>query len=91
MTAGGAELRQFYGIQQIPADGGGVRCAVGMRVHQSGTQRGPGRDTVGVPREFHGKNRPGDYTDGCIAERSEQILWLLFQLDIKLTSPAPRF
>ncbi|MCZ2077243.1 MAG: L,D-transpeptidase family protein [Bryobacterales bacterium] len=90
MTAGGAELRQFYGIQQIPTDVGGydVRWEWGSIRAALNEARGETRSAY-QGNFLHGKNRPGDYTHGCIAERSEQILRLLLQMDPKLTHAVP--
>lgn len=90
MTAGGAELKQFYGIQQIPADVGGydVRWEWGAIRAALNEARGETRSAY-QGNYLHGKNRPGDYTHGCIAERSEQILRILLQMDPKLTRAVP--
>jgi hypothetical protein len=80
-------LKPFYGIQEIPAviDGknarwewGSIRAALNER-------------TQGMPQAYrgnylHGKQRPGDYTHGCICERSEKILQILKSIDIKQQS-----
>jgi RHS repeat-associated protein len=88
--AGGAELKPFYGIQQTPADVGGydVRWEWGAIRAALNEARGETRSQF-LGNYLHGKNRPGDYTHGCIAERSEQILKLLLQMDPKVTRAIP--
>jgi len=74
-------LRQFYGIQQIPESVGGydVRWEWGSIRAALNEARGETRpDFLG--NYLHGKNRPADYTHGCIAERTEQVLKLLLQM-----------
>jgi RHS repeat-associated protein len=87
---GGAELRQFYGIQQIPGNVGGydVQWEWGSIRAALNEARGETRpDFLG--NYLHGKSRPDDYTHGCIAERSETILKLLLQMDPKRTPAVP--
>jgi hypothetical protein len=89
-TAAGTELKQFYGIQQIPADVGGydVRWEWGSIRAALNEARGETRSAY-QGNFLHGKNRPEDYTHGCIAERSEKILKLLLQMDPKVTRSVP--
>ena len=89
-TAGGTVLKQFYGIQEIPSDVGGydVRWEWGSIRAALNEARGETRSEY-RGNFLHGKNRPGDYTHGCIAERSEQILKLLLQMDSKQTHAVP--
>ena len=87
---GGAQLRNFYGIQSIPADVGGydVRYEWGSIRAKLNEPRGETRpDFLG--QYLHGKTRPGDYTHGCICERSERILRLIEQLDYRHTPAVP--
>jgi RHS repeat-associated protein len=86
----GAELRPFHGIQAIPENVGGydVRWEWGSIRARLNETRGEKRNDF-LGNYLHGKNRPGDYTHGCIAERSEQILRLLLQMDPKLTPAVP--
>ncbi len=86
----GGVLNQFYGIQQIPnnIDGYDFQVEWGSIRARLNEARGETRpDFQG--NYLPGKTRPGDYTHGCIAERSEQILKLLLQMDPKLTPAVP--
>ncbi|GEM_PF-2628508 len=86
MTAAGAELKQFYGIQQIPADVGGYDARWEWGSIRAALNPAPGETRSEYLGNFlHGKNRPQDYTHGCVAERSEQILKQLVQMDPKVT------
>jgi hypothetical protein len=38
---------------------------------------------------LHGKERPGDYTHGCICNRQENVLNLLLGLDYKQVPKVP--
>jgi hypothetical protein len=77
-------LRPFYGIQEIPAviDGKNARW-------EWGTIRAAlNEPRQGMPQAYrgnylHGKQRPGDYTHGCICERTEKILQFLKSIDYK--------
>jgi RHS repeat-associated protein len=83
------ELRQFYGIQQISpvvTDSNGQPAGgSGDFRYEWGSIRAALNEPAGETRpEFqgnylHGKNRTGDYTHGCICERSENILHFLLQ------------
>jgi hypothetical protein len=86
----GGVLNPFYGIQQIPNNIDGYNFQVewgSIRARLNETRGETAPDFQG--NYLHGKTRPGDYTHGCIAERSEQILKLLLQMDPKLTHAVP--
>ncbi|MFC5865339.1 RHS repeat-associated core domain-containing protein [Acidicapsa dinghuensis] len=79
MKANGLELKQFYGIQDISA---GIRDANGdlldnrwewgsIRISLNHANNG---DDAFQGNYLHGKERPGDYTHGCICNRSENVL-----------------
>jgi RHS repeat-associated protein len=79
MKANGQELKQFYGIQDIS---GGIRDANGdllnnrwewgsIRISLNHANNG---DDAFQGNYLHGKERPGDYTHGCICNRSENVL-----------------
>ena len=86
----GIEASPFFGIQEIPQNVGGhdVRWEWGSIRARLNEPVGETRDTF-LGHYLHGKTRLGDYTHGCIAERSEQVLKLLLQLDPKLTPVVP--
>lgn len=82
-SANATVMKQFYGIQQIapviqgpngePMDGryewGSLRTALNPFPGQKGD--------AFQGNYLHGKNRTGDYTHGCICERSETVLHFL--------------
>jgi len=87
----GRELKQFYGIQEIapwiPGSGnhrwewGSVRAALNEE---------PGEKRPEYQGNYlHGKQRPGDYTHGCICNRDEHILNILLGLDYKQVPKVP--
>jgi hypothetical protein len=58
MTAAGAELKQFYGIQQIPADVGGYDARWEWGSIRAGLNPAPGETRSEYLGNFlHGKNR----------------------------------
>jgi len=77
-------LAPFWGIQQIPESVGGrnarwewgsIRAALNQTKSETGAAfRG---------NYLHGKQRPEDYTHGCICERSETILRYLLGLNYR--------
>jgi RHS repeat-associated protein len=90
VVPGGAKLHNFYGIEKIPAvlsDAAGN--AYDFRVEWGNIRAALNEPRPGMPQAYrgnflHGKTRPGDYTHGCICERSERILNILWNL------PTPR-
>jgi RHS repeat-associated protein len=87
---GGAQLHNHYGIEKIPAtlsDAAGN--AYDFRVEWGNIRAALNEPRPGMPQAYrgnflHGKTRTGDYTHGCICERSERILNMLWIL------PTPR-
>jgi hypothetical protein len=85
----GREFRQVYGLQQIPDTvyderGNGLNAR-----WEWGSERAAlNEPNANMPIEYrgnylHGKQRPGDYTHGCICDRSEQSLDALMLLNSK--------
>jgi|HubBroStandDraft_4_1064222.scaffolds.fasta_scaffold11248_3 hypothetical protein len=82
-----ATLKPFYGIQDIPET---IRGTDGID-YKPRTEWGSIRACLNEPQGemrqayrgnyLHGKERPRDYTHGCICERAEQILLKLRHLD----------
>jgi len=89
------ELQQFYGIQQIApsiVDNAGIarnaRWEWGSL--RAALNEPPGTTQVDFLGNYlHGKERLGDYTHGCICERSEAVLNSLFGLDPGLVPAVP--
>jgi RHS repeat-associated protein len=87
---GGAQLHNHYGIEKIPptlSDAAGN--AYDFRVEWGNIRAALNEPRPGMPQAYrgnflHGKTRAGDYTHGCICERSERILNTLWTL------PTPR-
>jgi hypothetical protein len=79
-------LKPFYGIQRVSTD---VQDADGNHWNMQvewGTIRARLNPTNGAPDHgdyLHGKQRPRDWTHGCICDRSETVLSYLW----KITSP----
>lgn len=85
------QLRPFYGIQQIPEP-----SSVGFDArYEWGSIRACLNEKKGEIRDayrgnyLHGKVRKGDYTHGCICERSELILQRLLALNHQKHSHIP--
>jgi len=80
-------LKPFYGIQDIPAviDGRDARYEWGS-IRAALNEPRPGMPQAYRGNYLHGKTRPGDYTHGCICERSEEILQILKGIDPKKQS-----
>ena len=87
IDSGGVTLKPFYGIQDIPEK---IRGSDGKDYDarsEWGSIRACLNEPAGELRQayrgnyLHGKQRRGDYTHGCICERSEQILLKLKHLD----------
>ena len=84
--AGGTELKQFYGIQEIAKL---IPTSSGLRDHrwEWGSKRAALNERLGEQRSeyqgnyIHGKERPGDYTHGCICNRDEKVLDALLRID----------
>ena len=80
-------LKPFYGIQEIPASIHGDDGNDYNARWEWGSIRACLNEPAGETRQafrgnyLHGKQRPGDYTHGCICERVEQILLKLLHLD----------
>jgi hypothetical protein len=76
-------LKPFYGIQQVSQD---VQDDQGTHWNMQvewGTIRARLNPSAGAPDHgdyIHGKQRPRDYTHGCICDRSEVILSYLWTL-----------
>jgi RHS repeat-associated protein len=87
---GGALLHNFWGIEKIPpalSDAAGN--SYNFQVEWGSIRAALNEPRQGMPQAYrgnflHGKTRPGDYTHGCICERSERILKILWTL------PTPR-
>jgi RHS repeat-associated protein len=95
-SANATVMRQFYGIQQIaPSIQGPNGEALDGR-YEWGSLRAalnpfPGQKGDAFQGNYlHGKERQGDYTHGCICERSETILhFLLNNIDPAQNSHVP--
>lgn len=96
LTADRTRLKPFYGIQEIEpyiVDENGK--PVGNARWEWGSVRAALNEPRGERRSeylgnyIHGKERPGDYTHGCISERSENVLGQLKALDRKRTPSVP--
>ena len=80
-------LKPFYGIQDIPPAIHGTDGNDYDATWEWGNIRACLNEPAGETRQeyrgnyLHGKKRPGDYTHGCICERTEQILLKLKHLD----------
>jgi len=91
MQNGGAYLKPFYGIQEIPDDVDGAEFGIewgGIRARLNETTPGETREHF-LYQYLHEKDRPGDYTHGCICERSEVILNHLVKLNPQATPRVP--
>lgn len=87
IESGVVTLKPFYGIQDIPASIHGDDGNDYNARWEWGSIRACLNEPQGETRQeyrgnyLHGKQRPGDYTHGCICERTEQILLKLKHLD----------
>lgn len=81
--SGGGLLKQFYGIQQIAptiegSNGEGFDARYEWGSLRAALNPFPGQKGDAFQGNYlHGKNRGGDYTHGCICERSETVLHFL--------------
>jgi hypothetical protein len=78
MKANGQELKQFYGIQNVNIFNDGKGNSIdntwewgNIRISLNHANNG---DDAYQGNYLHGKVRPGDYTHGCICNRSENVL-----------------
>ncbi len=85
---GGASglLHNFWGVEKIPPSLG---PGFNFQTEWGSIRAALNEPQQGMPQAYrgnflHGKTRPGDYTHGCICERSEQILNIIWTL------PTPR-
>jgi RHS repeat-associated protein len=91
----GRELRQVYGLQEIPDP---IYDEAGNGLNgrwEWGSRRAAlNEPNANMPVEYrgnylHGKERPGDYTHGCICDRSEQTLDALMLLNSREVPTVP--
>jgi RHS repeat-associated protein len=91
----GRELRQVYGLQEIPKPiydeaGNGLNA----RWEWGSRRAALNEPNSNMPIEYrgnylHGKERPGDYTHGCICDTSEQTLDALMLLNPREVPKVP--
>jgi RHS repeat-associated protein len=95
LKANQQELKQFYGIQEIAptiTDANGVARDARW---EWGSRRAALNEPAGETRAgylgnyLHGKNRPGDYTQGCVCDRSGAALGYLSTLDPRAVPKVP--
>ena len=77
-------MHQWYGIEKIDDPGWQVEWGH-YRAHLNERNKNMAQGYRG--NFLHGKLRPGDYTHGCICERSEVILKKLWTLPRNLVIP----
>ena len=91
----GRELKQVYGLQEVPKpiyDEAGN--ALNARWEWGSRRAALNEPDPTMPIEYrgnylHGKERAGDYTHGCICDRSEQTLDALMLLNPKEVPKVP--
>jgi RHS repeat-associated protein len=89
------ELKQFYGIQEIAPvihdeQGRALNARWEWGSIRATLNEEPGEKSPEYQGNYlHGKQRPGDYTHGCICNRDEHILNILLGLDYKQVPKVP--
>jgi hypothetical protein len=86
LKSNGQELKQFYGIQDIAReirmpDGGFGNAQWEWGSIRASLNHLDNGDSAFQGNYLHGKERPGDWTHGCICNRSENVLREIRNLD----------